>query len=228
MNIKETNLKFKAQTRKRSATRKIILHHSVSGDVSAETIHGWHLDRGWHGIGYHFVIRHDGSIERGRDEERVGAHAGPTGNADSIGICLTGRFDVEKPREVQMDSLANLIVNYLYPKYGNNLSIEGHNKYMSTECPGRHFSMIELQRRIDRLKGKSTEIQKPEQSPDRPELTVRINGSKINVPTKLDKGRVYIQIADQWVQLRALIDAIPGARIIRWDDSTRIAEVRIT
>ncbi len=228
MNIRETNLRFKAQTRRRAATRKIILHHSVSGDVSAATIHQWHLDRDWHGIGYHFVIRHDGSIERGRAEETVGAHAGPTGNADSIGICLTGRFDKEKPREVQMDSLAKFIVNYLYPKYGDNLAIEGHNKYMSTECPGRHFSLIDLQGRINRLKGTSTDTQRPQESADKPEPTVNINGRRVNVPTKLERGHIHLQISGHWVQLRALVNAIPGARITRWDEPTRVAEIRIT
>jgi hypothetical protein len=44
-------------------------------DASAEQIHGWHLGNGWAGIGYHYVIRKDGTIERGRPEWAIGSHA---------------------------------------------------------------------------------------------------------------------------------------------------------
>ncbi|MBU2713926.1 hypothetical protein [Zooshikella harenae] len=37
-------------------------------DVTAEDIHQWHIQRKWAGIGYHKVIRRDGSIENGRPE----------------------------------------------------------------------------------------------------------------------------------------------------------------
>lgn len=59
-------------------------------DVGADWIRDIHVNQnGWRDIGYHYVIKRDGSIEKGRDESVVGAHT--TGhNHDSIGICLIG------------------------------------------------------------------------------------------------------------------------------------------
>lgn len=91
MNIVNTDLKF-SELICRKITRRIVIHHSASQDVSAAEIHRWHRQKGWSGIGYHFVVRLDGTIEKGRPIETVGAHAGPEGNFDSIAVCLTGDF----------------------------------------------------------------------------------------------------------------------------------------
>ena len=147
MKIVETGLKFNGTPKKRSATKRIIIHHSVSGDVSAATIHGWHLGQKWMGIGYQFVIRADGSIERGRAEDLIGAHAGAGANGDSIGVCLTGDFTKHPPTERQMLSLVELI-KYLRGKYGN-LSVIGHKDVMATACPGHMFAWAELHKRLE-------------------------------------------------------------------------------
>ena len=55
----------------------IIIHCSATRrglDFTANDIDQWHRQRGMDGIGYHYVIRIDGTIERGRDIEKVGAH----------------------------------------------------------------------------------------------------------------------------------------------------------
>lgn len=152
MQIIETNLKFRGSGTKRRSTKRIIIHHSASADVSAATIHGWHLarvDNGvpWLGIGYNFVIRADGSIERGRAEDLIGAHAGAGANGDSIGVCLTGDFTKHPPTERQMLSLVELI-KYLRGKYGN-LSAIGHKDVMATACPGHMFAWTELHKRLE-------------------------------------------------------------------------------
>lgn len=104
----------------------IIIHHSDSSDVSADTIRQWHKARGWEDIGYHFIIRTSGSIETGRPIEKAGAHAKGR-NIHSIGICLTG-YDSFTPK--QSVSLENLI-RYLIKKYPI-LSLERHHE----RCPG--------------------------------------------------------------------------------------------
>jgi N-acetyl-anhydromuramyl-L-alanine amidase AmpD len=152
MQIKETNLKFNGTPKKRSSTKRIIVHHSASGDVSAATIHGWHLarkDNGvpWLGIGYHFVIRQDGTIERGRPENSIGAHAGASGNGDSIGVCFTGNFEEGRPTEAQLNSFVWL-EKYLRPKYGA-LNVQGHRDVMATACPGKNFPWAYLRAKID-------------------------------------------------------------------------------
>ena len=109
MVIRATNLAFTRPLVPRKTTSRIILHHTAGGDVSAHTIHDWHLPKkGWGGIGYHYLIRADGSIERGRPEHVRGVHASAA-NADSIGIALTGNFETRPPTSAQMASLVRLI-----------------------------------------------------------------------------------------------------------------------
>lgn len=61
-----------------------------SQDVSALDIDGWHTaGNGWTAIGYHFVIRRDGTVEGGRPLHVKGAHVAGH-NHDSVGICLVG------------------------------------------------------------------------------------------------------------------------------------------
>lgn len=72
--------------------RYITLHASDTYhdmDVGVEDIRRWHLDRGWSDIGYHYVIRRDGTWETGRADTLQGAHVGGF-NAGNLGICLIG------------------------------------------------------------------------------------------------------------------------------------------
>ena len=148
MQIVETNFRFNGSLTRRKSTKRVILHHSASPDVFASTIHGWHLNQKWSGIGYHFVIRAGGAIERGRPEDTIGAHSGPAGNGDSIGVVLTGNFEYDKPTEAQLDSLVWLITQYLEPRYGN-LDVIGHKDVMATACPGKNFPWEELRQRLE-------------------------------------------------------------------------------
>lgn len=58
-------------------------------DVGAAEIRSWHRAKGWRDIGYHYVIRRDGRIEKGRPDDMPGAHE-PRINSHSISICLVG------------------------------------------------------------------------------------------------------------------------------------------
>ncbi len=145
--IVETNLQFKRTPTRRSRTNRIIIHHSASADVSAATIHQWHLNQGWLGIGYHYVIRSNGMIERGRPENSIGSHSGPSGNGDSIGIVLAGNFQTSIPTVAQMKSLVELIKD-LRSRYGN-LKVIGHKDVMATACPGARFPWLELRARLE-------------------------------------------------------------------------------
>jgi N-acetyl-anhydromuramyl-L-alanine amidase AmpD len=83
--------------------KSIILHCSDSEFGNVDIIDQWHRQRGWNGIGYHFVITngvlksgekytpfHDGLIQAGRDINKTGAHC-KGHNTGSIGICLIGK-----------------------------------------------------------------------------------------------------------------------------------------
>lgn len=48
-----------------------------------------HRKKGWLDIGYHYVIKRDGTVEKGRPDTQVGAHE-PKINRISLGICLIG------------------------------------------------------------------------------------------------------------------------------------------
>ena len=68
---------------------KIIIHCSATKegiDFKAKDIDVWHRNQGWDGIGYHYVVDLDGTVEKGRNIEKAGAHTVGQ-NANSIGIC---------------------------------------------------------------------------------------------------------------------------------------------
>lgn len=152
VNIIETNLEFGELTR-RSNTNLIVVHHvgEINRDVTAKEIHGWHLNNGWSGIGYHFVIRKNGQIERGRPEWAVGSHAYGC-NYNSIGINIVGDFEQAKPTQAQIESAAMLIGN-LATKYNivpTAETVVGHRDLMETACPGKN-----LYKELQTLRGKA-------------------------------------------------------------------------
>lgn len=114
----------------------IVIHCSDSpndrGDT-AETVHGWHLANGWDGIGYHYVILEDGTVENGRPDYWQGAHA--PGHNDKIGIMLFGRGEDDFTEE-QYLSLEGLVLEKV-SQYGfKDEDIIGHNEVSSKKCPG--------------------------------------------------------------------------------------------
>lgn len=130
----------------RPNTRRIIIHHTaVKGDLSAKDIHLSHLKIGYAGIGYHFVIRKNGSIERGRPVWSIGAHAYGC-NSNSIGVCLSGNFEIETPTTFQIESAALLIANLCndFNILINRQNIKGHCEVDSTACPGKNIDLDTL------------------------------------------------------------------------------------
>lgn len=80
---------------KRTKTDLIVVHCSATRpmmDIGAKEIRRWHKELGWEDIGYHFVIRRNGEVEKGRRVDAVGSHAKGY-NDRSIGICLVGGVD---------------------------------------------------------------------------------------------------------------------------------------
>ena len=71
---------------------EIILHCSATAeglDFSVRDIRAWHKAQGWADVGYHYVVRLDGTVQEGRPLEQAGAHC--KGHNDrSIGICYIG------------------------------------------------------------------------------------------------------------------------------------------
>ena len=138
MDIKETNLNFSSLTPRSKVLEYIVVHHTAStAKETVEQIHNFHINNnGWAGIGYHFYIRKDGTIYRGRPEEYIGAHC-ENYNSVSLGICCEGNFEIEQPTEKQLQSLSELIHN-LKQKYGN-VQVIGHRDLNATVCPGKNL-----------------------------------------------------------------------------------------
>jgi N-acetyl-anhydromuramyl-L-alanine amidase AmpD len=126
----------------------IVVHCSASPDyldIGYKEIKRWHTDpkpkgNGWADIGYHYVIRRNGEIERGRVEEVAGAHAAGV-NATSLGICWVGD---KSPSPEQEKSLVGLI-NYLRGKYSLNVDqVKGHREAVKTAktCPNINMDRL--------------------------------------------------------------------------------------
>ncbi|NIT76633.1 MAG: lysozyme, partial [Thermoplasmata archaeon] len=81
----------------RKSTEWLVVHASATPpqwDIGVAEIRDMHVKRGWRDIGYHYVIRRNGKVEKGRPEAEIGAHVRGW-NSKSIGICLVGGIDAE-------------------------------------------------------------------------------------------------------------------------------------
>lgn len=110
-----------------------------SMDIGASEIRKWHRDRGWSDIGYHYVIRRDGSLEEGRPLERAGAHV-KNYNTHSIGVCMVGGIDdAGNPEnnftDEQFDTL-RMLLHHLHAQYPE-AEILGHRDFprVAKACP---------------------------------------------------------------------------------------------
>jgi len=115
---------------------KIILHTAAAPfDCSAAEINQWHIEKGWRGIGYHFVIRFNGLIEGGRALKFNGAHTIGQ-NHTGIGICLSGDQSIFDLTDSQKSSL-KVLVDFLKITYKLGIGcVHGHYEYAPKACPG--------------------------------------------------------------------------------------------
>lgn len=110
----------------------IIVHCSAvrpGQTSSAAQIDRWHRQRGFkNGIGYHYVVRRDGTIEGGRPEDMVGAHC-KGHNAHSIGVCYEGGLDANgkaaDTRTPQQKAALSALIRSLRQSYPGSIVV-GH------------------------------------------------------------------------------------------------------
>lgn len=70
----------------------IVVHCSATVEgrpFSVDDINAMHLRLGWSGVGYHYVLKIDGTRQLGRPIEMIGSHVNGH-NKRSIGICYIG------------------------------------------------------------------------------------------------------------------------------------------
>jgi len=145
----------------------IVIHHAASGwdpdplkpqssvDTSAAEIDKLHRAKGYDSIGYHYVVRFDGAVEKGRPEDLRGAHArawdgrGISYNASSIGVCFAGNCDhsgwTAEQRQSGEALIRELMRRYQVPPE----RVIGHRECgLDTHCPGRLIDMEALRQRL--------------------------------------------------------------------------------
>jgi Negative regulator of beta-lactamase expression len=138
---------------------KIIIHCAATypgQDIGAAEITCWHLDNGYHDIGYHGVIRRDGTLDSGRPLHMPGAHT-KGHNAHSVGICLVGGLQDGTGGDANADgrvvefengqrgvpeanytpaqwAALTRLVRDLVAKYPG-ATVHGHNEFANKACP---------------------------------------------------------------------------------------------
>ncbi len=126
----------------RARTDYIAVHCSATTptmNIGRAEIDRWHRAKGWLMIGYHFIIRRDGTVEIGRPVDAIGAHVEGY-NSVSVGVCLVGGISSTGKSEnnftiAQWGALAELLIKLKaqYPK----ATIQGHRDFpkVAKDCP---------------------------------------------------------------------------------------------
>ena len=122
------------------AVNRLIVHCSATRptqDIGVLEIGRWHAEREFNEIGYHFVIRRDGTLEEGRPVSIQGAHT-LGHNVDSIGICMVGGVneagDPDANFTFKQWAELNSLLQRLSQEYPID-SISGHRDYSNKACP---------------------------------------------------------------------------------------------
>ena len=119
---------------------EIIVHCTATPEGRWHTladVDGWHRQRGFFGIGYHYLVLLDGTVVSGRPLWRVGAHC-TDHNTHSVGICYVGGLDTHgKPKDTrtpaQREALRQLIerLKAQFPE----ATVYGHRDFAAKACP---------------------------------------------------------------------------------------------
>ena len=129
----------------------LIIHNTaVSREVNNaqfEATNNYHKDKGFPKsilgfyVGYHYMIIPSGKIIQARKDYEVGAHCKEKYmNWRSIGICLTGKFDIEEPTKEQLSALNNLVLRLMSFHKIKSKKVVGHRVFANKTCPGKNFT----------------------------------------------------------------------------------------
>lgn len=119
---------------------EIIVHCTATPegrDTGVDDIRRYHRLRGFETTGYHYVVRLDGTVERGRGEEWIGAHC-LGHNSRSIGVAYVGGIGrdgrpADTRTEPQREALCRLIEELCH-RY-TAATVHGHNEFAAKSCP---------------------------------------------------------------------------------------------
>lgn len=129
--------------------RYFTFHHSVTNAIGdwkkeCDQLANIHINQGWNGIGYRFVICSDGTVayvgDLGRGGSAVANH-----NHEMFSACFIGDFTkLPSPNQAQIRGAHLLAKHFLtaMPQYPNLTSwdqIKGHRDFNQTACPGNNW-----------------------------------------------------------------------------------------
>ena len=136
--------------------KHVIWHCSATPNgqpFTAADIHRWHKQRGWKGIGYHFVIGVRGELWSGRairyNEFESGAHTSGK-NAESLGVCVIGGVDSNGDATysptgewLSDEQIATIqAVHRFLSRLAPQAKHSGHRKWAAKECPCFDIDLI--------------------------------------------------------------------------------------
>ena len=143
--------------RRADLIKYLVIHHSVTPhEKSPDDIALIHKNKGWGGIGYHFVITKDGKVWYVGDVSTERANTGGY-NDVVIGICMVGDFTKHLPSDEQIVSCHQLCKYFLdqpqWPLLNDwKENIVGHKELVKTACPGTSWDKSQESDMWDRIK----------------------------------------------------------------------------
>lgn len=137
--------------------RAIVLHTvGVRGDTAIDAIRRYHVDvLGWRDVGYHYLVRRDGTLQSGRAPDELGAHT--SGANDTIGLCVAGDGDSEPWTQAQWRTVLAVCDRPAY----RGLPVLGHREAPARlagarptdkTCPGRLVDLGEVRAEVARFR----------------------------------------------------------------------------
>lgn len=105
--------------------------------VSLQDVDRWHRERGFDGIGYHYLVGLDGSVYQGRPESRPGAHCRGY-NSHSLGVCYVGGLDKDgRPADTRTATQRQALTRLLRELRGRypRAVIRSHRDLAPKACP---------------------------------------------------------------------------------------------
>lgn len=127
----------------RKSTEYIAIHCAATKagqDFDVSDIRKWHVEQNkWADVGYHLVIKLDGTVQAGRPLDAIGAHVKGY-NAVSVGVCLIGGLDANgEPADTFTEAQYNALEATLrfLRRYASNARIQGHRDFpgVAKACP---------------------------------------------------------------------------------------------
>lgn len=119
---------------------QIIIHCTATkptADIGAAEIRKYHTEHNhWRDIGYHYVIRRNGKVERGRYISQPGAHC-KGHNAHSIGIAYVGGLDENgQPADTRTPEQRAALKKLIWKLVAmTGAGVYGHRDFANKDCP---------------------------------------------------------------------------------------------